>query len=152
MEYDDFLLPNTEIMSKMQAEFEGVTICDMTQEKQKAELDEIFRLLNYCQGFLKWLEGEDGDFEELKKLIEETEKNKVSTAGNCCRRDLDYRYVCDKDFNQNCCNYCKCELEILDRVIKLMTLKSSIIDKQCMMRLLKSRMDTLKLVFNRYCN
>ena len=121
------------------------------QYRQKAEIEEIFRLLNQCEVFFKWLESEDENFEGIKNLIERISKDKITTQGCCGRHGLDYRYVCDKDFNKICCDYCKCEMEIIDRVIKLLTLKNSIVDKECMMRLIKSRMDTLKLVFGKYC-
>ena len=165
MEYNDELLPNAEIMSKMSKEYNKnvevnsaqVEICEMSEYRQKAEIEEILRLLSCCESFFKWLEGKDVDFAEIKKLLENIRDDKITTQGCCHRHGLDYRYACEsdfcvcKDFNNNCKNYCKCELEIIDRVIKLLTLRNSIVDKECMIKLIKSRMDTFKLIFNKYC-
>ena len=41
-------------------------------------------------------------------------------------------------------------MEIIEKVIKLLSLKHSIIDKQCMIKLIQSRMDALKLIFHNY--
>lgn len=157
MLYNDEQFPTTEILSKMNEAYNvqnnKAEVCDVGEYRQLAELEEIFRLLNYCESFLKWLEGKDNNFEDIKKLIEQTERDKVMTESCCGRRRLDYRYGCcnnEKDFNKNCTNYCKCEMEILDKVIKLLTLRNSIVDKECMIRLAKNRMDMLKLIFNKY--
>lgn len=158
--YNDESLPSAEIMSKMNNEYNNahiesvdmqVDICEMGEYRQKAEIEEIFRLLQYAEGFLKWLESKDANLDDIEKLLQQTAQDKI-TAQNCCGRyGLDYRYACDKDFDHNCKDYCKCEMEILDRVIKLLSLKHSIIDKQCMIKLLQSRMDVLKFIFNKYC-
>lgn len=154
MQYNDEQFPNAEILSKMNSLYNSqqVEICELGEYRQTAELEEIFRLLNCCEGFFRWLEGKDVNFNELNKLIEQTVKDKVTTESCCGKRCLDYRYVCDdKDFNKNCSNYCKCEMEIIDKIIKLLALKNSIIDKQCMIKLAKNRMDVLRLIFNKYC-
>ena len=212
MEYNDEIFPSPEIMAKMTSAFSAsvstqcaqVDICEMTEYRQKAELEEILRLLNFCEGFLKWIESSDANFDDIKQLLEQINKDKIEAMCCCGRHRLDYRFACDrdkngcmlprkehcnnhkdgchdkcdykndcgdfccdpcgdfdwnkgfdrckdKDFNRNCKDYCKCELEIIDRVIKLLTLRNSIIDKECMIRLIKSRMDTFKLIFNKYC-
>ena len=158
MIYNDEMLPTQEIISKMNSDFNShnvsalsaqVELCEMTEYRQKAELEDIFRLLTCAEEFFKWLEGK-GDFEDIKKLLENTIADKITTQG-CCGRNLDYRYACDNDFNHNCKEYCKCEMEIIDKVIKILSLKNSIIDKQCMIKLIQSRMDALKFIFGKYC-
>ena len=156
MIYNDEQLPSVDILNKMNEEFSNnnvqVEVCEVSEYRQIAELEEIFRLLNYCEEFFKWLEGKDNNFDEIKKLINQTQGDKVVVESCCGKRGLDYRYgCCEKDFNKNCTNYCKCEMEILDKVIKLLTLKNSIIDKECMIRLAKNRMDMLRLIFGKYC-
>ena len=164
MEYNDELMPNAHIMAKMSQEFnikensqKTIEICEMSNYRQKAEIEEILRLIHYCEDFFKWLEGKDADFKELEYLIEQTESDKITTQSCCGHYRLDYRYACEsdfevcRDFNKNCKNYCKCELEILDRVIKLLALRHSIVDKECMLKLMKNRMDAFKLIFNKYC-
>lgn len=161
MNYNDELMPTTEIMTKMNNEFNKpnvdklslnqIEICEMNEYRQKAEIEEIYRLLQYAEGFFKWLESKDDNLDEIKKLLEQTLSDKIITQGCCGRHGLDYRYACDKDFNHSCQDYCKCEMEIIDKVIKLLSLKHSIIDKQCMIKLLQSRMDTLKFIFYKYC-
>ena len=158
MIYNDDQLPSVDILAKMNNEFYNkntqVEVCDVSEYRQIAELEDIFRLLTYCEEFFKWLEGKDNNFEGIKELIKKTQDDKVTTAGCCGKRGLDYKYGhgnCDKDFNKNCTNYCKCEMEILDKIIKLLTLKNSIVDKECMVRLAKNRMDMLKLIFGKYC-
>ena len=156
MLYNDDQFPNAEILSKMNNAYNKkdcqVEVCEIGEYRQLAELEEIFKLLNYCEEFFKWLEGKDGSFEDIKKLIDQTKEDKVVAESCCGKRGLDYRYGCcdSKDFNKNCNNYCKCEMEILDKVIKLLTLRNSIVDKECMIRLAKNRMDMLRLIFNKY--
>ena len=156
MNYNDEQFPSVDILSKMNDEFNkthlSVEVCEVNEYRQVAELEDIFRLLGYCEEFFKWLEGKDNNFEDIKKLIEQTQKDKVITESCCGKRCLDYRYgCCEKDFNKNCKEYCKCEMEILDKVIKLLTLRNSIVDKECMIRLAKNRMEMLRLIFGKYC-
>ena len=160
MKYNDESLPSAEIMSKMNNEFNKpnvemmstqVEICEMGEYRQQAEIEEIYQLLQYCESFFKWLEGKDNNFDEIKNLLEKTISDKTTTLGCCGRHGLDYRYACDKDFNDNCKDYCKCEMEIIEKVIKLLALKNSIVDKQCMIKLVQSRMEALKLIFGKYC-
>lgn len=161
MNYNDELMPNAEIMSKMNNEFNQnkaniqsigqIEICEMGEYRQRAEIEEIFGLLQHIEYFFKWLENTDSNANEIKELLEKTISDKIYAQSCCGRHGLDYRYACDKDFNNNCQNYCKCEMEIIDRVIKLLSLKNSIIDKQYMIKLLQSRMDALKFIFSRYC-
>lgn len=162
MEYNDELMPSAEIMSKMAKELDKsiniestqVEICEMTELRQKAELEELFRLLSMCESFFKWIEG---DKDQLKEMIDTTKSDIVTIEGCCNRYGLDYRYACEedfhpcKDFDKDCKKYCKCEFEILDKIIKLLSLKNSIIDKQCMFRLMKNRMDIFRTFFDRYC-
>lgn len=159
MIYNDEILPTQDIITKMNSDFNKQTVsvfgvqvelCEMSEYRQEAEIEEIFRLLTCAESFFKWLEGK-GEFEDIKKLLDNTILDKI-TAQNCCgRRPLDYRYACDKDFDNNCKDYCKCEMEIIDKVIKLLSLKNSIVDKQCMIKLIQSRMAALKLIFGKYC-
>lgn len=154
MNYNDEQFPNAEILSIMQEEYlkeNSVEICEVGEYRQVAELEEILRLLSYCEGFLRWLESKDLDNKEIENLINQTQKDKVIAESCCGRRNLDYRYACDKDFNHNCKNYCKCEMEIIDKIIKLLSLRNSIIDKQCMIKLIGSRMEMLRMIFGRYC-
>ena len=156
MMYDDEKLPNAETLAIMNSEYNKndtqVRVCEINEYRQIAELEDIFRLLNYCEEFFKWLEGKDNNFKDIKELINQTQKDKVMAESCCGRRGLDYRYgCCEKDFNKNCSNYCKCEMEILDKIIKLLTLRNSIVDKECMIRLAKNRMDMLRLIFGKYC-
>ena len=159
MLYNDDQIPTAEILSKMNDAYHvkntQVEVCDLNEYRQIAEIEEILNLLHYCENFFKWIEGKDSNFDEIKDLIEQTQKDKIMTLGFCGKRGLDYRYGCceppkNNDFNKNCNNYCKCEMEIIDKVIKLLTLRNSIIDKECMIRLAKNRMDMLKLIFNKY--
>ena len=160
MEYLDDKLPTVEVVEKMNTEYKlnnissmgaQVEVCELTEYQQKAEVEEIYQMLQMCEAFFKWLESQD-DFEGLRNLLDKTKQDKIQTLGCCGRYGLDYRYVCDKDFHHdNCADYCKCEMEIIDRVIKLLSLKNSIVDKQCMMKLLQSRMEALRLIFGRYC-
>lgn len=151
--YNDDCIADGEMIEKMNVEYhKSEGLCEISELRQMAEVDEIFALLIKCETFFKWLENKDLDNSEfISKLLNETEKDKVEALSCGCRRGLDYRYACcDKDFNRNCCDYCKCEMEIIDKIIKILTLKNSIVDKQCMIKLLKSRMDILQLVFNKY--
>ena len=151
--YNDSEFPTDRVIEKMNAEYNKSTVsmCEVPELKQMAQVDEIFELLLRCEAFLKWLENKDVDNSEMiAKLIETTREDKITALSCGCRRGLDYRYCCDKDFNRNCCNYCKCEMELIDKIIKILTLKNSIVDKQCMIKLLKSRMDILQLVFSKY--
>ena len=119
MEYNDEVMPSAEIMSKMTNEFKRlvvaentqVEVCEMTEYRQKIELEEILRLLNYCESFFKWIEGEDSGFNEIKQLLEQINKDKIETL-SCCRKGLDYRYACDRDLNgclkRDCCDHNKC--------------------------------------------
>ena len=159
MEYNDFKLPNDIEVASMNEEFNNkvitlktnqMEVCEMGELRQKAELEDIFIKLKYCEGFFNWLEGQDSSFNELKKIISHTQNDAVTTLGCCGRYGLDYRYACPET-NYSCANYCRCEMEILDKIIKLMTLKSGIVDKNCMITLLKSRMEILRLVFGKYC-
>ena len=69
MNYNDELMPTTEIMTKMNNEFNKpnvdklslnqIEICEMNEYRQKAEIEEIYRLLQYAEGFFKWLESKD---------------------------------------------------------------------------------------------
>lgn len=156
MTYNDEQFPTAEILSKMNEEFSNkntqVEVCEINEYRQIAELEDIFKMLSFCEEFFKWLEGKDNNFEGIKNLIDQTRRDKVIAENFCGKRCLDYRYgCCEKDFNNNCKNYCKCEMEILDKIIKLLTLKNSIVDKECMIRLAKNRMDMLRLVFGKYC-
>ena len=161
MIYDDELMPTTEIMSKMNNEYNNnnvvsaldvqIEVCEMNEYRQKAEMEEIFSLLSCVEEFFKWLESKDASIGDIKKLLEQATSDKITAQGCGGRCGLDYRYACDNDFNHNCQEYCKCEMEIIDKVIKILSLKNSIIDKQCMIKLLQSRMDALKFIFNRYC-
>lgn len=150
--YNDELLASGEVVEKMNTEFKkSEAICEVSHLRQLAELDEIYELLFKCESLLKWVENKDvsnADF--LKKLIDDTANDKITALSCGCRRNLDYRYCCDKDFNRNCCDYCKCEMELIDKIIKILTLKNSIADKQCMIKLLKSRMDILQHFFCAY--
>ena len=147
--YNDELLASGEVVEKMNTEFKrSEEICEVSHLRQLAELDEIYELLFKCESLLKWVENKDvGNAEFLKKLIDDTANDKITALSCGCRRSLDYRYCCDKDFNRNCCDYCKCEMELIDKIIKILTLKNSIADKQCMIKLLKSRMDILQHFF-----
>ena len=160
MRYNDELIPNTEIMSKMNNEYSErrvkmesaqLEINEKTEFRQKAEMEDVFRLLGYCEEFLKWLEGKDSNLSGLREILEKTTSDRVVAQGCCGGYKLDYRYACDKDFNHNCQDYCKCEIEIIDKIIKILSLKHSIVDKQCMIKLLQSRMDVFKFIFHRYC-
>ncbi len=151
--YNDSEFPTDRVIEKMNAEYNKATVsmCEVPELKQMAEVDEIFELLLRCEAFFKWLENKDvNNSEMIAKLIETTREDKITALSCGCRRGLDYRYCCDKDLNRNCCNYCKCEMELIDKIIKILTLKNSIVDKQCMIKLLKSRMDILQLVFSKY--
>ena len=159
MIYNDEILPSEEIISKMNNDYVGQSVSvfnvqtdipEMTEYRQKAELEDIFRLLTQAEEFFKWLEGKS-DFEDIEKLLKNTMSDKITTQNCCGRRPLDYRYACDKDFDHNCKEYCKCEMEIIDKVIKILSLKNSIVDKQCMIKLLQSRMDALRLIFGKCC-
>ncbi len=147
--YNDELLASGEVVEKMNTEFKrSEEICEVSHLRQLAELDEIYELLFKCESLLKWVENKDvGNADFLKKLIDDTANDKITALSCGCRRNLDYRYCCDKDFNRNCCDYCKCEMELIDKIIKILTLKNSIADKQCMIKLLKSRMDILQHFF-----
>ena len=147
--YNDELLASGEVVEKMNTEFKrSEEICEVSHLRQLAELDEIYELLFKCESLLKWVENKDvGNADFLKKLIDNTANDKITALSCGCRRNLDYRYCCDKDFNRNCCDYCKCEMELIDKIIKILTLKNSIADKQCMIKLLKSRMDILQHFF-----
>ncbi len=147
--YNDELLASGEVVEKMNTEFKrSEEICEVSHLRQLAELDEIYELLFKCESLLKWVENKDvGNAGFLKKLIDDTANDKITALSCGCRRNLDYRYCCDKDFNRNCCDYCKCEMELIDKIIKILTLKNSIADKQCMIKLLKSRMDILQHFF-----
>ena len=74
----------------------------MGEYKQKAEMEDIFRLLEECEGFLKWLECKDDNFFELKELLKRTHSDKIVAQGCSGRYGLDYRYACDDDFKKNC--------------------------------------------------
>ncbi len=169
MEYNDELLPTSEIISAMNSEYDReVKVCEVGEYRQIAELKEIYSLLDNCEEFFKWLGKTDENFTKCYDFVNRTIQDKVTTAC-CCRGGLDYRYCedvmrppcdkkpekprhCEDDFNDRCCDYCKCELEILDRILKLLTLKNSMADKECMIRLIKSRTDMINLIFNNYCN
>lgn len=154
MKYNDEQLPTVETLSKMNEAYSKdlpVEVCELGEYRQVAEIEEILRLLSYCESFLKWLESNDLNSGDIKDLIKQTQRDKVITESCCGRRGLDYRYACEKDFNQNCKNYCKCEMEIIDKVIKLLSLRNSIIDKQCMIKLIGSRMEMLRMIFGKYC-
>lgn len=152
--YNDELLATNDMVEKMNIEYsaqKSAVFCEVSELRQLAEVDEIYELLLRCEAFFKWLENKDiSNSEFVAKLISATQNDKVNALSCGGRRGLDYRYCCDNDFNKNCCNYCKCEMELIDKIIKILTLKNSIVDKQCMIKLLKSRMDILQLVFNKY--
>lgn len=150
--YNDDVLPSGEIIEKMNIEYsKSDCFCEISEARQIAEIDEIYELLKRCEAFLNWLEGKD---QANASIIDEKLKNTrndIASALSCgCRRGLDYRYCCDGNFNKNCCDYCKCEMELIDKIIKILTLKNSIVDKECMIKLLKSRMDVLQFVFSKY--
>jgi hypothetical protein len=73
MIYNDDQLPSVDILAKMNNEFYNkntqVEVCDVSEYRQIAELEDIFRLLTYCEEFFKWLEGKDNNFEGIKELI-----------------------------------------------------------------------------------
>lgn len=146
------MLPDGEIVEKMNVEYgKSQQLCEVSHLRQLAELDEIYELLFKCETLLKWVENKDlTNAEFLHGLVDSTANDKITALSCGCRRGLDYRYCCDKDFNKNCCNYCKCEMELIDKIIKILTLKNSIVDKQCMIKLIKSRMDILQHFFNVY--
>jgi len=158
MNYNDEMLPDGELINVMNSEYNSAIsdvliqaeLNEMGEHRQRAEMEEIFRLLEQCETFFKWLEGKDENFSELKELLAKTHFDKIVAQGCSGKYRLDYRYACDNDFNKNCCDYCKCEMEVIDKIIKLLSLKHSIVDKQCMIKLIQSRMDTLKLVFHKY--
>ena len=111
MKYNDELIANADIMSVMNKEYNMPTpsesikiqaeLEEMGEYRQMAEMEDVFRLLDYCEEFLKWLEGKDDNFFALKKLLENTHNDKI-LAQNCCGRyGLDYRYACDDDFKKN---------------------------------------------------
>lgn len=149
--YKDDKLPDDSVVQKMNIEYGSDIFCKIAESRQMAELDEIYELLKRCETFLMWLEGKDiSNANEINQKLSATRSDIVLTLGMGCRRGLDYRYCCNNDFNKNCCDYCKCEMELMDKIIKILTLKNSIADKQCMMKLLKNRMDVLQFVFNAY--
>lgn len=168
MKYNDELLPSGEMVSAMNREYGAkIKVRNMSENWQIGELKEIYGLLNRCEDFFKWLGKTDENFTNHYDFVNRTIQDKVTTAC-CCRGGLDYRYCedvmrppcdkkpekprpCEDDFNDRCCDYCKCELEILDRILKLLTLKNSMTDKECMIRLIKSRTDMINLIFNNYC-
>ena len=149
--YNDEQLPSVEVLEKMNSEFKQVEVCEVGEYRQRAEVEEIYSKLLVCENFFKWLESTDPSFSAIKQLLNNVNTDKINTLACCGRGGLDMRYACEKDFNNNCCNYCNCEMEIIDKVIKLLSLKNSIVDKQYMIKLVSSRMQALKLIFNKYC-
>ena len=160
MEYDDYKMPSDVEVNSMAKEFNEntvttlsgqVEVCELSELRQRAELTDIFAKLKYCESFFKWLENQDSSFEELESIIIHTKNDQITALSCCGRHGLDYKYACADDFHGSCSNYCRCEMEVIDKIIKLMSLKNSIVDKNCMITLLKSRMEILRLVFGKYC-
>ena len=149
--YDKKLSENVEIQ-KVNKSIDKAEVCELSPYQIDAELHNIRELYSNVQFYLESICKQDPLNAMVKQSLTRTSDEQKVVAENCWNSPCGYDFAqpCQQPFHNCCADYCFCEMQLISKIIFLLSLQNCMLDKKLFMKLLKSRVESLSNVFTKY--
>ena len=149
--YDKKLSENVEIQ-KVNKSIDKAEVCELSPYQIDAELQNLNDLYLKTQAHLENIHKQDPVNTFVFRALEDITMEQKVVAENCWNHhcNCDFNPPCQQPFHNSCVDYCSCEMQLISKIIFLLSLQNCMLDKKMFLKLLNSRMETLSKVFNIY--